>query len=248
MTPLSWCIATLISFAFGSIPTGYLIGKARGIDIRKFGSGNIGATNVGRVFGRKAWVLCFSGDFLKGFVPVLGIGLYAGIAGRWLLPTPDSIGWCTVLSAAVVGHMFCPWLGFKGGKGVATALGSLLGLFPVLTVGGLGALAIFLLVLWAYRYVSLAAVIATASLPVLVLLEAIPLGVFGGNNARPLGIANALGAVLPMATITGITASVMIWKHRGNMARIRAGNEPKVGQRVEVPIPSSAPRPKVVSQ
>ncbi|MBN8598217.1 MAG: glycerol-3-phosphate 1-O-acyltransferase PlsY [Planctomycetes bacterium] len=235
MTATLWFLAIAIAFLFGSFPTGYMIGRARGVDIRKLGSGNIGATNVGRVFGRRAWLLCFSGDFLKGFVPVLGAGVFAGLAGKWSPPPVQAAIWCCVLAAAILGHMFTPWLGFKGGKGVATALGSLLGFFPLITFAGLAALGVFILVLKTSRYVSLASICATACLPVFVLIQtALTLWL------RPAGmeIARATSAGLWLAGLTAILSAMMIWRHRANIARIRAGTEPKAGS--SQPMPAAA--------
>lgn len=222
MTPLSWLIAAGIAFLVGSFPTGFLIARARGIDIRKVGSGNIGATNVGRVLGRRAWLLCFTGDFLKGFVPVIGAGVFAGLAGRWSIPSAQGLWWCLVIAAAMAGHMFCPWLGFKGGKGVATGLGSILGLFPLLTTAGLCGLGVFLLVLWRWRYVSLAAISAAVSLPAFVLLQAALIERWG---LAPGSVADSL----PLAGVMAMIAGVVLWKHRTNVQRILQGTEPKVG-------------------
>lgn len=228
MTPVSWLITALAAFLCGSIPTGYLIGRARGVDIRTLGSGNIGATNVGRVFGRRAWLLCFSGDFLKGFLPVLGAGIIAGAAGDWSPSPVQALLWCLVLAAAVIGHMFTPWLGFKGGKGVATALGSLLGFFPILTFAGLAALGVFVVVLKVWRYVSLASICASASLPLFVLLQTFFIPAFGPDSP---GKPRATGAGLAVAGLTAVISLLMIYRHRGNIARLRAGTEPRSGAR-----------------
>lgn len=236
MTSVQWILCIVAAFLAGSIPTGYLIGLANGVDIRKVGSGNIGATNVGRVFGRKAWLLCFSGDFLKGFLPVLASGILAGIAGKWSPSSHQTLWWCCVLAAAILGHMFCPWLGFKGGKGVATALGSLLGLFPILTVTGVAALLVFLLVLKIWKYVSLASICATVSLPVFVLLQTA-----ATIWLRPAGIdpPEAMAAGLTVAAVTSVVAALMVWRHKPNIARLLAGTEPKAGSKAPVPASSA---------
>lgn len=229
-TVAHWLAAAAGAFVLGSIPTGYLIGRAYGIDIRRVGSGNIGATNVGRVLGPKAWFLCFSGDLLKGLVPVLVAGVWAGVAGKWILEPMTAALWCVVVVGAVLGHMFCPWLGFRGGKGVATALGSLLGVFPILTVAGIGAVAVFVILLSRWRYVSLASMGAAASLPLLVLGQSIAVGPLG---LTPIALppAEALARSLPLVGVLTLLAGVMIFKHRGNMGRILAGTEPRVGQK-----------------
>jgi glycerol-3-phosphate acyltransferase PlsY len=221
----TWALAVLIAFLCGSLPTGYLIGKSRGIDIRKHGSGNIGATNVGRVLGPKAWVLCFGVDFLKGFTPVLVVGLLAGLASRWNLPPREMSLWLGVMVAPILGHMFCPWLRFKGGKGIATGLGAVLGIFPVLTIAGAAAFVVFVAALKAWKYVSLASLLAGCTLPLSLLALA---GVRRLTNDGPLGESPWL---LPSIVATALMAATVIVKHRGNIARIRAGTEPKVGAR-----------------
>lgn len=220
-----WLLAALVAFLAGSLPTGYLIGKARGIDIRAHGSGNIGATNVGRVLGPKAWLLCFGVDFLKGFAPVLAVGILAGLAGRWNVPSREMSLWLVVMVAPILGHMFCPWLGFKGGKGVATGLGVVLGVFPVLTIAGAAAFGVFVAGLKAWKYVSLASLLAACTLPLSLLALA---GFRRTTIDGPLGTSPWL---LPSIVATSIVAAIVIAKHRGNIARIRAGTEPKVGAR-----------------
>lgn len=220
---LAWALAVLAAFLSGSLPTGYLIGRARGIDIRAHGSGNIGATNVGRVLGPRAWLLCFSVDFLKGLAPVLAVGLLAGLAGRWNVSAQDMSLWLAVMVAPILGHMFCPWLGFKGGKGVATGLGVVLGVFPVLTVAGAAAFAVFIVGLKVWRYVSLASLLAACTLPISLAVVA---------AYRRASIEGPMGAspwLLPSIVATTLMAVTVIVKHRGNIARIRAGTEPKVG-------------------
>lgn len=235
MTATSWLLAIAAAFLFGSFPTGYMIGRARGVDIRKLGSGNIGATNVGRVFGRTAWLVCFSGDFLKGFGPVLAAGIFAGLAGNWSPLPEQAMLWCAVFAATILGHMFTPWLKFKGGKGVATALGALLGFFPLLTFAGLAALAMFIFVLKVSRYVSLASICATASLPLFVLLQT---GLTLWMRPAGMEIGRATSAGLVLAGLTSIVSTTMIWRHRSNIARLRAGTEPKAGS--EKPVPTTA--------
>jgi acyl phosphate:glycerol-3-phosphate acyltransferase len=119
---VGWPIAMAIAFLAGSIPFGLLIAQAKGLDIRKHGSGNIGATNVARVLGMKLGLLCFGLDVLKGLGPTLGAGLAMGVVGTLEVPAIDAWWWLGVMSAAIFGHMFSPWIGFRGGKGVATGL------------------------------------------------------------------------------------------------------------------------------
>ncbi|MEK6702036.1 MAG: glycerol-3-phosphate 1-O-acyltransferase PlsY [Planctomycetota bacterium] len=223
-----WISAILLAFLAGSIPSGLLIARARGIDIRKHGSGNIGATNVGRVLGPKAWLQCFSADLLKGFVPTLTAGMLAGLAGRIHMPLDQAMWWLGVMFAPILGHMFCPWLRFKGGKGVATGLGSVLGVFPALTIPGAVAFTVFVCVLAAKRYVSLASIVGACTLPVTTL------ALFTISNRQHWlleGTDVDSAGPWPFVGLTGIVAILVVVKHRANLARILAGTEPKLGDR-----------------
>lgn len=182
----------LISAYFlGSIPTGLLLAKAAGVDIRTSGSGNIGATNVYRTLGRSVGVLTLVGDCLKGLLPVL-LAKYLHMADIWVA----AIG-----LAAFLGHVYTIFLGFKGGKGVATALGVFLGVAPLAVCG---ALFVFVGVVWWSRYISLGSICAAATMPLfLVLIDPSP-------------------AKLVM---TVIVATLVISKHRENFQRLRAGTE-----------------------
>src|SRR3989338_8540646 len=121
-------ISSVLAFFLGSIPTAYLAGRIfKGIDIRQHGSGNVGATNALRVMGKKIGALVFFIDFIKGFLPVFLLSKFT----TGLTPDPREAGlWLGV--AAISGHVFTPFLGFKGGKGIATGAGVLLGVFPLL--------------------------------------------------------------------------------------------------------------------
>jgi len=186
-------ILVVAAYLLGSIPTGLLLARAFGVDIRSTGSGNIGATNVYRTLGRKVGVMTLVGDCLKGLVPVMAARCL-GVSGGWI---------ALVGLAAFLGHVYTIFLGFKGGKGVATALGVFLGISPVAV---LAALAIFSLVLWKWRYVSLASITAAAAMPVLVTL-------IGQKSSVPL--------------MSLAIAAVVIHKHRENIERLRAGTENK---------------------
>ncbi len=181
----------LAAYLLGSIPTGLLLAKAWGVDIRTTGSGNIGATNVYRSLGRRVGVMTLVGDCFKGLVPVLvarGLGL--------------PVAWVAAVGlAAFLGHIYTVFLGFKGGKGVATALGVFLGVSPLSV---LLALVVFALVLWKGRYVSLASITAAAVMPFIVALL----------DRQPVIIA-----------MTVLIALLVIYKHRENIARLRNGTE-----------------------
>ncbi len=193
-----------LSYLLGAVPFGWLLGKAHGVDIRKLGSGNIGATNLGRTLGRGWGVAAFLLDFAKGAVPVLVAsrlagGLEGGLSGDWI---PVAAG-----AVAVAGHVWPVYLGFHGGKGVATAAGVFAALHPVATVAaGL----VWLLILGVFRYVSLASVAAALVLPVVVFVTA----------SRTATLVLACGLAL-----------LVLVRHRANLARIRAGTEPRVGKK-----------------
>ena len=185
------CAAYLI----GAIPTGLLLTRLLGgEDIRKAGSGNIGATNVYRVAGRKLGLITLLGDCLKGVIPVVVAQQLFHISGGSL---------ALVAMAAFIGHCFPVYLGFKGGKGVATALGIFLVLSPLSI---LGALIVFILILWKWRYISLASISAAAIIPFLVLAVSQSFSLFGA---------------------TLVIALLVIWRHRANIERLRSGTENK---------------------
>src|SRR5437763_2156063 len=161
MSPLSLALGALLSYLIGAVPFGYLIARARGVDILHAGSGNIGATNVGRILGKRFGLLVFALDFAKGAVPTY-------LCLRWLGVTAG----VTAGLAAFVGHLFPVYLRFRGGKGVATGAGVVTVLVPGPTVGALVA---WLLVVSITRYVSLASLAAVAVLCLLrVLLTPAP--------------------------------------------------------------------------
>lgn len=196
--------ALVASYLLGSFPAGYFAGKVARVDIRKQGSGNLGATNVLRVLGKRYGYAVFFLDAFKGFVAVR-VALY--IAGRIGFPQ-QYIEYLGIAGAlfCVIGHTFPVWLRFKGGKGVATSAGSIFGLMPV------AAITIFLiwvLVFEVSRYVSVASVIAAVALPitVYVLLQ------FKFVEGSGL-LYFAIGMTL-----------LVVWSHRSNFARLAAGTE-----------------------
>ncbi|MBL0927726.1 MAG: glycerol-3-phosphate 1-O-acyltransferase PlsY [Phycisphaerales bacterium] len=208
---LPWIGAVAVAYIVGSIPFGLLVARARGIDIRQHGSKNIGATNVGRVLGKRWGQLVFALDALKGAAPVVGLGWWLGYLGAPEAGAGRAGQWLAVAIAAVLGHIFPVWLRFKGGKGVATGFGAMAGLWPVVTIPAFGALLAWLVTLRATRYVSVSSCVAAAALPVLVAVT------------RP-------GAPWPYLALTGGVAALVVFKHRANLARVRAGTEPKVGR------------------
>jgi len=149
----------IASYIIGSIPFGFIIGKIKGIDIRKHGSGNIGATNVLRVLGKKYGYLCFGLDFLKGFIPVIVSGI---IAQKNQSINPDIIK-CIAFAGAFFGHIWTIFLKFKGGKGVATAAGAIFAISPISVSSSL---IVWLIVFFLSGFVSLASIVASIFLPV----------------------------------------------------------------------------------
>lgn len=205
------------AYLVGAIPFGLLIAKSKGVDIRKHGSGNIGATNVGRVLGKQFFVLCFILDMLKGLLPTLAFGLVTGVIGAEESVSPNEYWWWLgAMAAPVLGHMFSPFIRFKGGKGVATGLGALLAVFPVMTLAAGVALVVFLTTLKLSRYVGLSSSLAALSLP---LTTAVLVFVVGGS----------FEGAWPAVVVAAALAGVVIVKHRGNLSRTFAGTEPKAG-------------------
>lgn len=205
------------AYLVGAIPFGLLIAKSKGVDIRKHGSGNIGATNVGRVLGKKFFVICFVLDMLKGLAPTLAFGLISGIIGSNESVSPvDYWWWLGAMVAPVLGHMFSPFIGFKGGKGVATGLGSLLAVFPIMTIAAGVALAVFLTTLKISRYVGLSSSLASLSLPIT-------------TAVLVYGVADGFAGAWPTVLASAALALVVIVKHRGNLSRTLQGTEPKAG-------------------
>jgi glycerol-3-phosphate acyltransferase PlsY len=203
-----------IAYLLGSIPFGLIVGKANGIDPRKAGSGNIGATNVGRLLGRKFFALVFTLDLLKGLLPML--------AAAYVLrgESPDQktyLLWLAVGAAAIVGHMFSVFISFKGGKGVATSTGVLLGLWPYYTIPGLFGAAIWIAAFIIWRYVSLASILGSLAFP----LAYVAIGL-----SRRWDV---FGTQLPLLVFAIVMAALITYKHRSNIARLRAGTELRAG-------------------
>lgn len=206
-------------FLSGSIPTGLLIGRARGIDIRQHGSGNIGATNVTRVLGKGPGALCFAIDLAKGLIPTVIAGWALGALGQLRMPPGVAWMWLAAMLAPVLGHIFCPWLKFKGGKGVATGLGVLLGVFPALSVPALLTFGAWIAIFKAWRFVSLASLAAGASLPLWTL------ACFLLGPGRPPDDGFPPAGSTPFLVITAAMALLVFWTHRANIRRLAAGQE-----------------------
>jgi len=230
-----WIILFLIAYLLGSIPFGYLLGKMRGIDIRQSGSRNIGATNTGRVLGKKWGIICFLLDVLKGLLPALIAGIRMGLVDltRWqdvslATPSPQSqFLWLGVGIAAILGHMFPIYLKFHGGKGVATAFGVMLGIYPFLTWPALGAVVVWLVVIRFSRMVSLASMAGALSLPIWLIITRIPRDFDVNPDAS---ILSQISAVWPLLLITALIAVLILIRHRTNISRILNGSEPRINR------------------
>lgn len=210
-------------YILGSLPTGWLVAKAYKVDIQRTGSGNIGATNVFRVLGKGPGTFVLLVDAAKGY-------LACTLLCAWILDLfypkdatiPGDLREYLRLTGgfgAILGHVYTPWLRFKGGKGIATSAGVLLGWIPL---GFLAALMVWILVFAVSGYVSLASIAAAAILPIAVWLT-------GGSKAY--------------IVTSAIIGALAIYKHRANIARLRAGTELRVGRRSDDPNPSGGNKP-----
>jgi len=209
ITPLSASLAIVGAYLIGSIPWGVLIGRAHGVDIRRVGSGNIGATNVGRALGRKWGLVCLVLDIAKGLVPTLLIAvLTPGPAQAW----PQLALRAAVGLAAIVGHVSSVFLGFRGGKAVATTIGVGLGTWPYLTWPTLLGVVCYGLVRGLTRYVSAGSLVLAVSLPVWFWAVS---RWFGWPLARHW----------PMLALTVAAAVIIVVRHRENIRRLVRGEE-----------------------
>ena len=199
-----WLLIALGSYLLGSIPFGFIAGRICGIDIRTQGSGNIGATNVLRVLGKKWGYAVFFLDFLKGILPVL----LALAWGRSIGVNPASAPGALAALCTLLGHSFPVWLGFKGGKGIASSAGVIVGLFG--TGAFLFCLGSWLLFFSVTRYVSVASIAAAIAVPVSVSV------LYFMHRSDWL--------TLFVACLMCVLA---IWRHRSNITRLRAGTEPR---------------------
>lgn len=207
----------IAGYLLGSIPFGLIIGKLHGVDIRQQGSGNIGSTNVGRVLGKKWGYVCFLFDVAKGLLPVLVGGRYLRhmylLENGQVMPMQGQAAWLLIAAACIVGHMFSIYLRFRGGKGVATSLGVVLGIWPYFTLTAVVALLIWIGVWGITRYVSLASMAAALSFPA---AFASLIGRLESWVFRDL---------IPLFIFSCVMAGLVILKHRSNIRRLLAGTE-----------------------
>jgi glycerol-3-phosphate acyltransferase PlsY len=206
-------ILIVVAYFIGSIPFGLLVGWTRGIDVRRAGSGNIGASNVGRLLGKRYFWGVMSFDLIKSLLPMLA----AKYVTAGTTPCPLMFGlWLGVGFAALLGHMFSIYLKFKGGKGVASSAGIMLGLYPYLTLPGAVTIATFVIFYLATRYISVGSIAAAIMFPVSYL------GFTFASGAR-------LSEQWPLLAFSVVISALVIIKHRGNIARLRAGTENRMG-------------------
>jgi glycerol-3-phosphate acyltransferase PlsY len=193
MNTLLFIFILIVIYLIAAVPTGIVLARVMGYeDVRDKGSGNIGATNVYRVAGKLAGVLTLAGDILKGFLPLLA-------CKTWLAPTSAQLG--IACAMAIVGHCYPVYLKFRGGKGIATALGIFLVMSPIAV---LGAAIVFGITVATTRFISLGSVLAAMSAPLLVLML---------NQPQPIFLA------------TLFIAALIVWRHRSNIKRLMDGSE-----------------------
>jgi glycerol-3-phosphate acyltransferase PlsY len=208
-------ILIAVAYLVGSIPFGLLVGWMKGVDVRTVGSGNIGASNVGRLLGRKFFFIVMFLDLLKSLLPML--------AASWLtagaVPSPRLYVLILLVGfAAICGHMFSVFLKFKGGKGVATSTGVLLGLWPFYTLPGLVTIGVFIALFFATRFISVGSLGAAVTFPIAYLAFAL------GMHWHPFG------GQSPLLVFAVVISALVIYKHRSNIARLRAGTENRMGR------------------
>ena len=203
-------VGLIISYLAGSIPSAYIAGRLRGIDLRKHGSGNLGATNVVRVLGKRYGYPVFAVDFLKGLAAVFAatcVAKHLDLTERSAQIFGITAGVCCVL-----GHSFPIWLRFNGGKGVATSLGVIFGLMPIAALIVVG---VWLLTFQLSRYVSVASIVAALALPIMVMLVSHRQH---SDNTVVFYFSLCLTAVI-------------ILRHRPNLVRLIRGTEPRFRRR-----------------
>jgi glycerol-3-phosphate acyltransferase PlsY len=208
-------VLLIAAYLLGSVPFGLLIAAGYGIDLRKVGSGNIGATNLSRALGKKWAYLCFALDLAKGLLPMMA-------ATFWLNDFAGTTGLLARLAvgcAAIMGHIFPVYLRFKGGKGVATSFGVAIGLWPYFTICAAVALVVWIVFILIWQYVSLASLAAAVAFPVALVLAIAAVPGWRFSELWPLLI---VAIAIPL---------LVLLRHRQNIERLLAGTENKVFQK-----------------
>jgi glycerol-3-phosphate acyltransferase PlsY len=199
---IAYIVTAVAAYLLGSIPTGFLVAKARGIDIRSVGSGNIGATNAFRILGKGPGFFVLLIDALKGWVAVC---VAAPLIAGWIGGAPEEYLRITAGVTAVLGHNYTCWLGFKGGKGIATSAGVLIALVPWALLIILG---VWILLFFTTRYVSVASIAASFTLPFATWFTT--------------------GQDIGLTAVTGAMGALAIYKHRKNIQRLIDGTESRI--------------------
>jgi glycerol-3-phosphate acyltransferase PlsY len=214
------CLITAVAaYLLGSIPTGYLVGIAKGIDVRKVGSGNIGATNAFRILGKGPGIFVLVADGLKGWVAVALFPLLVhklfDAATAWDTQTAE---WLKIIAAicVILGHNYTCWLKFKGGKGIATSAGVLAALVPLALVISLST---WIIVCLLTRYVSAASIAASLILPLATYVA---------------------GYGWLLTAVTGVMCALAVYKHKANISRLMNGTENRLGQKKAPPSTGTA--------
>lgn len=206
---VTWFLLVVAAYLLGAVPFGLILARLRGVDIRREGSGNIGATNVGRVLGRGWGRLCLVLDAAKGLAPAL---LARFLLAREPLDATAALQWTSVAAAAVLGHTFPVYLGFRGGKGVATTVGVALGVFPYYTAAIVAALAAYALVRYGSGYVSAGSLTIAIVFPLAVAIDLMARG-------------RAWSAHWPLVALAVLLGALIIVRHTGNVKRLLSGQE-----------------------
>jgi acyl phosphate:glycerol-3-phosphate acyltransferase len=209
LTVVAFVVVGLSSYLIGSIPAGYIVGRFAGIDIRGVGSGNIGATNVLRALGKPYGYSVFFFDFFKG-VAAVRLSIFLINAFRPGYHEDELVGIFAGV-VCVLGHTYPIWLGFKGGKGVATSAGVLFGLMPL---AALIVLAVWFVAFQTTKYVSVASIVAAVALPIVAAL-----------------MVRFERAGTPLVYLSACLAVVIVWRHRSNVSRLMKGTEPSFRQK-----------------
>lgn len=227
-SPIAEILAALLAFLIGGVPFGWLFARTvKGVDLRTIGSGNVGATNAARLYTGRASIYAFCFVFILDAMKGFAAAWWSPNLSTWLgaHAYEDTVR-VACGSAAILGHVFTPYLGWKGGKGVATALGVVAALATwsaLYAVGAWGVVLVFT------RYVSLGSIVAMGTIPITYFLR-----------YKSEALHGRLGVFLFLT----VSAGIVIWRHRGNIARLLEGRESRIGARTAAPAP--APTDRVV--